>query len=206
MFQGQWEGKQVFIRIPATLKPYSIRINGFRLGSDPSSGIASEFNITPFLKEKANTLDLDPGLPAKGSENILPDSPVAATLLIRDALHARDLVMTRHPGNEENIILVRFNIFLKSYQKERTMGHTIHLRVTDPYGRTVLLESREMNSPLSFGQETELILDLPLEDPWLWLPDSPRFYQLEFRSKLVPQCLFQHFGRYRIPGEIPHRH
>ena len=58
IWMKEWSGKQVFVSFPASDLPYPMIINGFRFGSDPGSGVASEYNITPFLNKQSNTLEL----------------------------------------------------------------------------------------------------------------------------------------------------
>ncbi|MFO7670698.1 MAG: hypothetical protein R6W31_13645 [Bacteroidales bacterium] len=176
MFMKEWSGKQVFVKIPGWVVPYSIRINGFRFGSDPGSGVYSEYNITPFLNKQSNILDLHAEL-IKGP--IDPAHLKLGTLMIRDAIHVRDLVIETHPGTEENEILVRFHLFLKSYLEEKNQGCNIQLTVTGPGNAFIFQEIRELNAPLSFGQETEMIIDHTLTEPLFWLPGAPAYYEVK---------------------------
>lgn len=164
-FQTAWSGKQIFLALPGTHQAYSIWINDFRFGSDPGSGDPSEFNITPFLLEGGNILKL------KESGNI------EASLMIREPIHIRNLLITKHPG-EGNDFLVRFHLYLKSYLQEKNAGRSIVLEAEDPDGESIFLQERELNAPLSFGQETEMIIDLPLQDPQYWLPGNPSSYRV----------------------------
>ncbi len=175
LFMKGWSDKQVFVRIPAMNIPYSILINGFRFGSDPGSGIASEYNITPFINKQSNTLELQAELSAKQNESA---TIMQGSLLIRDAILTRDLQITTHAGAEENEVLVRFHLFLKSYLTEKNPGRTIQLKVAGQDETKIFHETRELTTPLSFGQETEMIIDLPLKDPAYWLPGAPRYYEV----------------------------
>jgi len=182
MFSEDWSGKQVFARIPGSDIPYSIIINGFRFGNDPGSGIASEYNITPFLNEEENILDLVPELLEEDSSAFQALMP-ACSLLIRDAIHARDMVVSTHPGAEENKSLVRIDLFLKSYKVKENRGRIIHMELSGPDGHSVFRESRELNTHLSYGQETEMVFDLNLENPSLWLPGVPNLYEVKIELK-----------------------
>ncbi len=176
MFMKEWSGKQVFVKIPGSVVPYSISINGFRFGSDPGSGAYSEYNITPFLNKQSNILDLHTEL-LKGQND--PDHLKQGSLMIRDAIHTRDLVIETHPGTEENEILVRFHLFLKSYLEEKNRGSNIQLTVTGPGNVFIFQETRELNARLSFGQETEMIIDHTLTDPLFWFPGAPVYYEVK---------------------------
>jgi beta-galactosidase/evolved beta-galactosidase subunit alpha len=176
IYMKAWSGKQVFVKIPGPVAPYAIGINGFRIGSDPGSGVTSEYNITPFLNGQSNTLDLQADL-SEGQNG--PAAPETVSLLIRDAIHARDLVTETHPGTRENEILVRFHLFLKSYLEKRNEGRTIQITMTDPGNQLVYQATRELDAPLSFGQETEMIIDHSLKDPRFWLPGAPACYEVK---------------------------
>jgi len=176
IFMKEWSGKQVFVKIPGSVIPYSISINGFRFGIHPGSGVTSEYNITPLLNMHSNTLDLQADLSA-GQNESAPINP--GSLLIRDAIHVRDLVIELHPGTQENEILVRFQLFLKSYLREKNQGRNIQLTVTGPGNEFIFQETRELNAPLSYGQETEVIIDQCMKDPVFWLPGAPACYEVK---------------------------
>lgn len=178
-FQAAWSGKQIFLSLPGTQLAYSIRINGFRFGSDPGSGAPSEYNITPFLRDGANSLEMEGTVTMEGTD--FP-SVIMGSLLIREPIHIRDLLITTHPG-EEGDFLVRFHLYLKSYMQKKNKGRSILLEIEDPDGESVFLEKRELNAPLSFGQETEMIIDLSLENPRFWLPGSPATYPVQLSVK-----------------------
>jgi glycosyl hydrolase family 2 len=195
--EKEWMGKQVFVRIPGTDYPYSIIINGFRFGSDPGSGIAAEYNITPFLNEQANSLDLVPVF-MEGDSSAFSTPPASGSLLIRDAIHARDLVITSHPVASEKNILVRIDLLLKSYMVKENRARTISMELSGPDRQNIIRETRELNTHLSFGQETEMVFDLNLEDPILWLPGVPDLYELvislEEKGGQKPELITTQFG------------
>lgn len=181
-FRKEWAGKQVFVRIPAIPNPCSVLINGFPFSIEPDTTGSTEYNITPFLKEEDNLIDL----------------PVAYSLLIRDAIHIRDMVITQHPGLTENESLVRVHLFLKSYLKEAYRERSILLDLQDPNGQPIIQESRTLSTALSFGQETEFIFDLDLEKPVPWLPEAPNLYtvsiSLEEKGAQKPERINAQFG------------
>ena len=181
-YRKEWSGKQVFVRIPAMNAPYSIFINSFRFGSDPGSGIPSEYNITPFLNSQSNFLELHTDSVRENIETAAMD----ASLLIRNAIHIRNLLITSHDGKEKNEILVRFHLYLKSFQEASKQEHSISLEVSSPE-EVLLHESRELSTMLSFGQETEMIIDLPIRNPNYWYPGTPSYYEVNISMKEAGQ-------------------
>ncbi len=172
----KWAGKQVFATIPAMGQAYFITINGFRFGSDPGSGRASEYNITPFIQDQSNILELEIS-PSTGQKNAA--SMVPANLLIRENIYCRDLQISNHPGTQENEVLVRFQVFLKSYLQEKNPGRSLLLEVSRQGEEMIFQETLELSTPLAFGQETEMIIDMSLENPHYWLPGAPEYYEVE---------------------------
>jgi hypothetical protein len=193
-----WTGKQVFARIKGSKIPYSIRINGFRFGSDPGINAPAEYNITPFLNSTGNSIELtyEPPQPVARMDSGECCPPIA--LLIRDAIHVRDLVVTSFQGPESDQWLVRFHLFIKSYLTGKNTGRKIALIVMDPEGERIFSGSSELGFPLSYGQETEIIIDGTLEDARLWSPASPLLYglQLELSEKGLEEqeSLTAYFG------------
>ena len=177
-YRKEWSDKQVFVRIPALITPYSLFINSSRFGSDPGSGIPSEYNITPFLNKQSNFLELH-------SDSVMENNETAAidaSLMIRNAVHIRNLLISSHEGKKENETLVRFHLYLKSYQEGKKLEHSISLEVSYQ-GEELLNETRKLSSPLSFGQETEMIIDLPVRDPVYWFPGAPSYYEVKISMK-----------------------
>ncbi|MDX2431670.1 MAG: hypothetical protein QNK35_12105 [Bacteroides sp.] len=172
----EWSGKQVFAVIPAMDQAYFITINGFRFGSDPGSGRVSEYNITPFIQDQTNVLELETS-PSAGEKNAA--SIIPANLLIRENIYCRDLLISTHQDGLEHKVLVRFHIFLKSYLQEKNPGRSLHLEVNPKGAETIFEKTLELSTPLSFGQETEMIIDMSLEEPLYWLPGAPEYYEVE---------------------------
>ncbi|MCK4747904.1 MAG: hypothetical protein KAT15_12730 [Bacteroidales bacterium] len=177
----EWAGKQVFVKIPGMRFPYKVRINGFVFGSDPGTGLPAEFNITPLLKEETNAIELEPDLTGPEADPAPCVQCKGVTLVIRDNIHVRDLVVSSYQGYGTTETLVRFHLFIKSYLTEKNRGRNIRLLVTDPEGNPVISETQALGAPLTFGQETEMIMDNLLTEPIPWSPLHPRLYRLEIQ-------------------------
>ena len=180
-YQPQWNGKQVFVRIPGTHLPYTLHINDFRFGSDPGSREVAVFNLTPFLKEGTNRLRLHfPEADSDGSAVpcLFYGDPL---LVVRDAIHVRDHDITVYHSPESTEVLVRFHVFVKSYLSEKNKGRELEIRVTGPEGDQVVSESRALDFPLAFGQETEMVFDRTLDNPVIWSTAAPSLYTTSIR-------------------------
>jgi len=178
-FRKEWAGKQVFAKIPGTEFPYILRINSFSFGSDPGSGETAEFNITPFLTNDDNSMELE--LEHPDPEAVINIYPLCGdgSLLIREGIHIRDLVITSYFESGTTESLIRFHLYFKSYLTGKNNSRDIRLHVSDPGGNQVINVSTKLISPPSFGQETEMIIDETVEKPMLWSPANPQLYRLE---------------------------
>ena len=177
-----WTGKQVFVRIPGLTIPYGFRVNGFRFGSDPGTGLPSEYNITPFLREESNSIEL---VLDQSDPDAVPEwwtDSAEVILLIRENIHVQDVVVSIYQEDGSPETLVRIHLFIKSYLIEKNRGRIITVLVTDPQGNQVISQTEALDAPLSFGQETEMIIDRTLKDPLLWSPHNPRLYQLQIQQ------------------------
>ncbi len=197
-FPDEGDGKQVFVRMPGSGTPYTLKINEFPFGTDPGSGLAAEYNITPFLKEQGNRIDLVP-VPGDSMTRLKTSEPCSeAVLIVRDGIHVRDLVISSYMESEEKEALTRIHLYIKSYLTGKSKERTLDLKVTDPGGKQIFNETIELGAPLSFGQETEMNLDINIENPKTWSPVHPNLYQLEieqtFQGKNIGETVTTHFG------------
>jgi len=81
------------------------------------------------------------------------------------------------PGSTES--LVRIRLWVKSYLTERNKGRRLKVKIIDSGGETIGHVTRELDFPLSFRQEIEVVIDETIQDPTLWSPARPELYQLE---------------------------
>ncbi len=176
-FQPDWKDKQVFIRLSGLKSPFHFWINGFKFGSGNGEGIPVEFNITPFLDQEKNRLKVD--LEATDKEN--SDDALHVSVVVRDAVHVRDFRITDYsrPGSSET--LVRVHLFIKSYKTETSRERKVVMTMWDPSGESICNVHRDLNFPLAFRQEVEVIFDQTLKDPMHWSPSHPELYHLQLR-------------------------
>lgn len=192
--RAEWSDKQVFASIPSLPVPCSLIINGFPLGLlEPGRISPVEYNITPFLKKEFNTLELVP------ADSSAFDAPLPlCSLLVRDAIHIRDMIVTDHPGLSADENLVRVQLYIKNYRRQANRERNILLVLKDPEGKSLIQESRVLGSGLSYGQETEMDFDLVLENAATWLPGKPKLYEIFLSLGVTdaekPELVTTHFA------------
>ena len=175
-FISSWKNKQVFVRIDESDTPYSLKINRFNYGSGSGKRIPTEFNITPFLKQGANTIQLD-YISSGGGLNDYPAK--TGTLIIRDPVHVRDILVNTYSQEESGQTLVRVHLYIQSFLTNRNEGRKLKLTISDPEGKILASEEKSINYPLAFRQEVEFIFDKTIEDLRRWSPSDPVLYSLQ---------------------------
>ncbi len=177
-YRSDWENRQVFTRIPGMEIPYSFLVNGFVFGSDSGSMVPAEYNITPFLHQGTNSIEVRTAF--SGPYTCMPECPLCekGSLVIRNNLHVRELAVYAYPGKQESEMLIRAHIFIKSYCPDRGSPGKVILKVNAPSGEEVFNQER-MVPPMAFGQESELVYDSTVSKPGLWSPLNPLLYGVE---------------------------
>lgn len=200
--QQNLKDKQVYVRIPASFQSYRIIINEFAFGSDTGSVSIAEFNITPFINEGINRLELVFN-ESVGSQAVYPCGFYdKAQLIIRDAIHVKDFVTTAYHEAGSGEVLLRFHLHLKSYLQGKNMVRTLQINIMDPDGEVVATENRKIDFPISYGQVTEMVFDRFMEEPRLWSMDEPNIYrtavQISENDGSSSETVFYGFGIRRV--------
>lgn len=175
-FQPRWTGKQVLVRICGINTPFHLKINGFKYGLGDGQGIPMEFNITPFLKQEMNVIELNFDQTANNHSDDLVD---LSTLIIREPVHVRDLEVTSYSRPENPETIVRVHLFIQSFLTGQNRGRTLSVIISDPDGDTISTHEKTIDFPLAFRQEVELTIDQNIDNPRLWSPDNPELYNLQ---------------------------
>ena len=175
-FQSVWTGKQVFVRVSGITAPFHLKINGFEYGLGDGPGAPLEYNITPFLKQELNEIQLNFD---KADQNTFGNSFDGGMLIIREPVHVRDLEVTSYFQSETPNTLVRIHLFIQSYLSEQNKGRILMLNLSDPEGDTIFTHKKRIDFPLAFRQEVEFTFDQNIENPQLWSPDQPHLYHLQ---------------------------
>jgi len=195
MIQPQWEGRQLFLRLHGIQSAYLVKINGFNYGSVNGKGYPVEFNITPFLREDMNRVELV--MDGKADPfGFMVDDP--GSLIIRDPVHIRDFRISTFPGSDPSETGVRIHLHIQSYLTGKNEGRNITLLLKDPEDKTLTTRTAELNHPLAFKQETEITFDLILTEPFLWSPHQPDLYRIELhvaeRGRIQGERIYSEFG------------
>lgn len=194
-FEPEWTGKQVFASFTGIHVPFHLKINGFKYGMGDGKRNPLEFNITPFLIQGVNLIELD----VDSAVDRIPDQAFKySTLLIRDPVHIRDLEVSTYFQTETPQCLVRIHLFIQGYLQEQNRGRNLTLNILDPEGVTINTHEQTLNFPLAFRQEVEFTFDQNIENPMLWSPGHPHLYMLQItmieEGKTEGESISSYFG------------
>jgi beta-galactosidase len=191
-----WKGKQVFLNLPVMGSPNTLKINDFSFPRSEGGSPAREFNITPFLKKSGNRIDI--GMEGPEVDSAWISGCGEAFLMVREGIHVRDVEVSTYFSRARPGTLVRVRLWVKSYMPGKSGNLDLDLEVQGPDGNTEFSGSLHLSSPLSFGQETEMLLDGTVADPRPWSPMDPALYRLEIRQAgsdtLCSEVLSTRFG------------
>lgn len=171
----KWENSQVFLKLSAMPGPYEFRINHFLFSKVSDASLPVEFNITPFLREENNRVELQFDSTMTGIQAM---HCASGALVIREALHVRDIRVSAHPGRMSSETMVRTQVFLQSYVQRGLRLRTLYMAIRDSSGAQVFSDQRMLDFPLAYRQETEFSFDHHMENPILWSPARPNLYRL----------------------------
>jgi len=189
-----WNDKQVFVRFDEISASYSLKINSFDFGIGSGNRIPTEFNLTPFLKKGPNTIQLefDPS-----PDSLMENSLRSGLLIIRDAVHLRDILVTNYSKNESGY-LVRVRLFIQSFLTARNKGRTLTMTISDSKGTIQTSHTKSLNFPLAFRQEVEVTFDHTLKEAMLWSPNNPALYTVKVnmveKGQLQSELVWTTFG------------
>ena len=167
-----WKGKQVVLHIGAAKSNLSVWVNGKYTGYGEDGKLPSEFDITPFLNLGKNLICLKvmrwcDGTYLEGQDfwrlsGITRD----CYLVARNVTHIYDYeVITDLDGNYKDAVL---NLKIK-LNHPATVSAIV--RLSD--GEKLVEESE-----VSFSEETEQKISVPVSHPKLWSAESPDLYYL----------------------------
>lgn len=170
-----WKGKQIVLHIGATKSNLMVWINGEYVGYGTDSKLASEFDISSYLKPGKNLIALK--VNRWEASNYLEDQDMwrlsgitrDCYLLARNPIHVEDVALI--PNLDKDYQHADLSVKL-SMSKITTSKTKLKIGFLLKYGDNMVLSHQEV-----LDGSQEINFKLPVQAPHLWTAETPHLYQ-----------------------------
>ena len=171
-----WLDRDIFLRGEGLQAGAGIFVNGVEIGMAMTGILPEEFNITPYVTDGVNKIEIKVITHAGG----IPDKSdnLRAYVYSQPKLRIEDFLITAEPDslNKYGILTIRLALANSyNFPEEINVGYDIY----DPKGKLQYFDNRDVVVPgvFSGGRDTlefkEFIYGTPAN---LWTPDKPALY------------------------------
>jgi len=200
-----WQGRQVFLHFEGVSSAFYLWVNGEQVGFGKGSRLPSEFNITRFLREGANTLAVEVYRWCDGS--YLEDQDTwRLSGIFRDVylfstppVHLREFFVRCDLDGAYRDAVLRVTAKVHNYRAQAAGGRALEVSLLDAEGKPVgadpLVTGRIEELPA--GSEEVSEVEAVVVNPRKWSAETPYLYQVvltlkdgEGRIAEVEQCRF----------------
>lgn len=193
-----WSNRQVMLHMEAVAADYELLINGRRAGRNSDGNTPADFNITKFVEEGRNRIELLPAEPSafaplESWEKQAADPAIRAWITSPATMGIRDvLVQSDFATAERTTVRAEVGIVVKTYAlNPRTVR--IEYELLDPFGESLASGHRELT--LGMRGEDTIRFAAQIPDSLLWSAERPQRHTLRLRTR--------HEGRYVEYLQLP---
>ena len=199
--RSDWKGKQIIIHFGSVSSAFYIWVNGEKVGYSEDSWSPAEFNITRYIKEGTNNIQLKVFRWSDGSyledqdgwrmSGIYRD----VSLIIKPEINVRDYFVTT-PFSGENNALLHVKVSVANQSIHKALGYKLLLKLKD---RGKIIQNSELDlETIEPCAEKEFLLESLITNPQKWSHEYPYLYDLEIQindntGKLL-ECLTSEVG------------
>lgn len=190
-----WKNRRVFIRFGGVYSAFYVRLNGRMVGYSEDSKDAAEFDLTPHLRDGANTLAVEVYRWSDGSyledQDMFRFSGIFrdVTLFAVPPVHLRDVfILTDFDDKYENALLTAA-CTIRNLAEQPRRPRAVSLTLLDARGRRVSLRPIIDDRPgdpddvvrlecpaIPPGQEHTVTLRVYVDRPAPWSAEQPNLY------------------------------
>ena len=191
-----WINRQVFFHLDDASAAYELFVNGRPAGGNSDPALPAEFNITKWVHEGANQLEirLRPAAETAPLESWRTDDRPAigrAWVMTQPTLRVRD-VFVRTQLSDNRTATAEIGMIIKSSALNPRTSR-IHYELFDPAGGRLTGGMQDLT--LDMRREDTLRFVAHVPDTLLWRPETPVFCTLRIKT--------QHEGRFAEYIELP---
>ncbi|MDB5111648.1 MAG: Beta-galactosidase [Mucilaginibacter sp.] len=168
-----WKGKEIVLHIGSAKSNIQVWVNGKYTGYGEDSKLASEFNITPYIKPGKNLIVLkvmrwSDGTYLEGQDfwrlgGIMRD----CYLVARQPLHINDVQLNAHL--DEHYKNAGLEVTLKL---NKAGAANAAIEISDDAGRLIA------KGNALFSNQTSKTINIPVANPNLWTAETPNLYHV----------------------------
>lgn len=193
-----WANRQVFFHLDWASADYEIRINGRTIAYNNNPNSPAEFNLTRYVKEGRNTLEIALASPSgmarleswKG-EAVPAIGP--AWVMSQPTLRVRDILVKAWRSSEDgDAVMAEVGLAVKSDALNPRTSR-IYYELLTPAGKTAAIGHKD--TTLDMRREDTLRFLARIPDSLLWSPERPTHHILRVKT--------QREGRYDEYMEVP---
>ena len=182
---SQWNEREVFIHFGGVKSAFYVWVNGVMVGYSQGSMNASEFRVTPYIKEGGNTVSVEVYKWSDGS--YLEDQDMwRLSGIFRDVylmavpnISLRDFFIRCELDEDYADAELLVTAWLQNYLEDDIYDYSLRLNMVDENNNTVgneILAAEGFNIPA--GEEAVTELRAKVKNPHKWTAETPYLYKV----------------------------
>lgn len=185
--QAPVKDKAYFLHFGGVESAMYVWVNGHKVGYSENSMSPAEFNITPYVQEGDNKLAVEVYSYSDGS--YLEDQDMwrlsgifrSVDLWTRPDVHIADYVITAIPNEDYSnaTAKIKFQLANLSAKNKKNIDLKVAVSGKDSKGKEVSYSVMQTIKKIVPGEETNVEVELNLENPSLWSSEKPNLYDVD---------------------------
>lgn len=179
--------KAYFLHFGGVESAMYVWVNGHKVGYSENSMSPAEFNITPYIQEGDNKLAVEVYSYSDGS--YLEDQDMwrlsgifrSVDLWTKPDVHISDYVITAIPNEDYSNATAKISFQLANVSEKNKKNYDLKVAVSgkDSKGKEVSYSVMKTVKKIVPGEETNVEVELNLENPSLWSSEKPNLYDVD---------------------------
>ncbi|WP_418982956.1 glycoside hydrolase family 2 TIM barrel-domain containing protein [Alistipes sp.] len=192
-----WANRQVLFRLGSASADYAVRVNGREVAYNSDGNLPAEFNLTQFVREGRNTLEIvvsspSPVAPLESWKSSPAPAIGQAWVMSQPTLRIRDVLVRTWRGGDAEDATAEIGIVVKSSALNPRTSR-IYYELLNPAGEQTASGFKDITLDMRREDTLRFLARIPLHQ--LWSAELPTRYTLRLKTR--------HEGRYAEYLELP---
>lgn len=194
-----WANRQVLFHVGSASVPYEVLVNGRRVARNADGNTPAEFNLTRYVREGRNRLDLILTQPSDAApleswkEAGVAPGVTDTWIMSQPTMRVRDVLTKCWPSNDgDGTAVAEVGIVVKSSALNPRTSR-IYYDLLTPSGETAATGYKELTLDMRREDTLRFVTRIPAQ--LLWSAELPTLYTLRLKT--------QHEGRFGEYLELP---